>query len=196
MKPELLLGTLRTTLLIVLALSVFPILAEEQPEVATSDEEEQEVALLLKIAYINLEQWESKLVEVPLAAGDYESSEKGKIADRLAFYPGSPILHNRRPKDRLVQLFRGTGKKRLLIGNLHIRYYAVKKNIWLPRFKIQQELVPVRTGNTWQLVSSVPGATDPLFVTGNAIPNGEGFYPRLEVGIGGKRFFLDSWIVK
>jgi hypothetical protein len=196
MKPDTLFHFTRNALLVIFTLSTFQLLAEEQPEIATSDEEQQDVALLLKIAYINLRQRERKLVDIPLTPGEYESPEKGKVTDRIAFYPGSPILHGRRPKDRLVQLYRGTGKKRILLGSLHIRYYARKKNIWFPRFKIEQNLVPVRVGNTWRLISDIPGASEPLVLTGNAIPNAEGYYPRLKVGIGGKRFLLDSWTVK
>jgi hypothetical protein len=197
MKPINLFRTLRFILVIVFALSAFPLAAEEQPGDAGSDEDIEEVALLLKLVYIDLRLREEKIAEVPLTAGNYESTEKGVITDRIAVFPGNPILHGRRPNDRRVQLYRGTNKNRILLGTLQVRYYAIKKNIWLPWFKMKEELVLIPIGDDqWLPVSTVPGTSEPMMQTGTSIANAEGFYPNLKFGFGNKRFFLDSWVTR
>lgn len=186
---------LKLSLLFILVLIQLPINAEE-PEDAGSDEDVVPPALLLKIGYVDLKQRKRTVVDVPLEAGNYESSEMGIITDRIEIYPGNPILHGRRPKNRTLKLFRGTDKKRILLCNIEIRYYAAQKNIWLPRFKVQQEIAVIPVGDTYMPISTVPGSSEPLMLTGSSIPNAEGYYPRLKIGFGNQRFFLDSWETK
>jgi len=187
---------LRNILLILLALITQPLVAEERLEDVGSDGDEVEVALLLKIAYVDLKLRERKIAELPLTAGNYESEHKGIITDRIEIYPGNPMLHSRRPEDRLVLLYRGTNKDRILLGKIQVRYYAVRKNIWLPRFRINEEIIPIRKGDRWIATSSIPGVSEPLLLTGSAVPNAEGYYPRLKISFSSKRFFLDSWTIK
>ncbi len=199
MKPVSRTYYLRFILLILFALSALfvtnSVSAQEQLEDIASDEDIIEEVLLLKLIYIDIEQLEREEVEIPIAAGNFESPQKGVRADKIIILPGSTVRAHYQPADRQIQLYRGTTNERKLLGTLLVRYYPEPDNTWVPHFKLYQKIALVPKGKGWQAIT-LSGVAEPFLLSGGALPNAEGFYPQLEIGFGGKGFNLDSWLIK
>lgn len=160
-----------------------------------SDEDGIEEVLLLKIVYIDIEQLAREEVEIPITAGNFESPQKGVRTDKIIILPGATVSARFQPADRSIQLYRGINDERKLLGTLHIRYYPESDDTWTPHFKLHQKIALVPKGKGWQAIT-LSGVAEPFLLSGSALPNAEGFYPELEIGFGGKGFYLDSWLIK
>jgi len=190
---------LRFTLLILFALLALSVTnsvsAREQIEDIASDEDIVEEVLLIRLVYIDIEQLAREEVEIPIAAGNFESPQNGVRTDKIIILPGSTVAARYQPADRQIQLYRGISDERKLLGTLHIRYYPEPNNAWVPHFKLHQKITLVPKGKGWQAIT-LSGVAEPFLLSGGALPNAEGFYPQLEIGFGGKGFYLDSWLIK
>ncbi len=169
--------------------------ARENIEDIASDEDIVEEVLLIRLVYIDIEQLAREEVEIPIASGNFESPQKGVRADKIIILPGSTVSARYQPADRQIQLFRGLTDERKLLGTLHVRYYLEPNNTWIPHFKLHQKIALVPKGKGWQAIT-LSGVAEPFLLSGSALPNAEGFYPQLEIGFGGKGFYLDSWFIK
>lgn len=168
------------------ALNPAPLLADEE-----GDEK------LMVLSFLDLRNRTVEKADVLVEPGYSLSPHAGVPKDRIQINPGSVIEMEELPAERLVQLFRGAGDKRILICIVRVRYYSVagSENMWEPRYQIHQEPVIVPDGKGWRPLGTVAGQAGGLTFTQSTLPNAEGFFRNLEFSVGIGSTFLDSWLV-
>lgn len=166
------------------AASSFPLLA---------DESNSSNPYLMDLEYINFRD-RTKLTTVILDDnGMFLSEHSGKPSDRIIIKPGTVVHQENRPNKRVVSLFRGAGRQRVLICKVKIRYYRDSRETWIPKFRLHQEPVIVPDGGGWKTVGTVSGEAGGIILTGNSLANAEGYYKSLEFSLGIGKTQIDSW---
>lgn len=176
------------TLLILLLTSPATIMAAED---VFGDEIETEPTLV-SITYISLRDRQEKSVNVPYKIGQQISAEAGKGVDRITIKPGDLVESQPRPGDVRLNLYRGAGRQRVLIGALDIRFYQEQENEWRPRFVLASEPIIIRQGDRLVPVETTAGGSGIVLEGGN-LPNAEGYYSELTFTQGLGKTFIDSW---
>jgi len=152
-----------------------------------------EPAQLLGLEYLNFRERTKLSTTVSAEAGVFLSEHRGKPSDRVAIVPGSALEQKQRPANRVVKLYRGAGKERVLVCAINIRYYRVAEQRWMPEYQLHQEPVIVRENNRWKPVGTISGEAGGVVITSNTLPSAEGYYRWLEFTVGIGVTYIDSW---
>lgn len=128
-----------------------------------------------------------ELVTSPLA---------GKALPKWSVVPGEAIKSPGRPAERVVHLFRKVGLEYQHICSIKLRYYPDKQGVWVPHFQLDEQPAVVRKNGRWQPITTVRGLPSLVVLTSSTLPNAEGFYPSLELGLTIGLMSIDSWIVR
>lgn len=168
------------------------------PAVSPADEDEdmEPDPKLMVLEYISLRARERLKTDIPLTPGVRLSPYRGIPQDRIGIQPGTPLSSENRPGNRIVALFRGAGKERVLIGIIKVRYYPTRDGRWEPRYQLHHEPVIVRDGGRWRPVGSMAGDAGGITLTNNTLPNAEGYFASLEFSVGIGTTYVDSWQVR
>ena len=150
--------------------------------------------ILTEILYISLRDRDEKSDTIHIVAGPQLSDEAGTGFDRITVKPGAEIDSSKQPGDLRINLYRGTGKQRVLVAALHVRFYQSDsdEDAWIPKYLLAQEPVIIRQGNRLIPLETTMGAGNVVLV-GNSLPNAEGYYSELTFSQGLGKTFVDSW---
>ncbi|MBE9515359.1 MAG: hypothetical protein IME93_00125 [Proteobacteria bacterium] len=173
-------------------MSIFSVPAQSLAETDIWGDEIDLDPTLAEIHYISLREQKQKTVPVLFKTGQQLSTEAGKGFDRITIKPGSDVISTQRPGEVRLNLYRGGGKQRVLIGSLSIRYYRQDDDNWTPRYMLVQEPIVIRQGNRLIPLASTTGAGN-LVLVGNNLPNAEGYYSELTFTQGLDKTFVDTW---
>jgi hypothetical protein len=122
---------------------------------------------------------------------------RGKTLERVSIFPGNPLVTEQRPRDQVVELYRGVDVERSLLCAVAIRYFRDARGLWVPHFELIEEALVIRGANgRWQPLNIARGAAALIVLTSSTLPNAEGFYPALEFGMTSGTFQIDSWVVR
>lgn len=109
--------------------------------------------------------------------------------------PGDAISGRQQPVERVVELYTGTPQSPVLLCFILLRYYRVA-NSWVPHLQLQQDPLVAFVNGEWKPVELAPGLTAAIVQHGNTLPNPEGFFPRLEIGLRSGPLALIGWKVR
>lgn len=149
---------------------------------------------LLGLTYVENGQRQGFPIEV--TPGTFVSPQAGQPKDRWTIIPGQALSAETKPPDRVVELYRGAGTARVLLGVVQVRYVRNNAGSWVPHFLLVEQPLMRRDGDRWQPLTALAGAPGLLVLTGSAPPNAEGFYSFLEFGLTNGRMQIDTWVVK
>lgn len=150
--------------------------------------------VLLVLQHIQLDK--TLDIAIPLAPGAYDSPQRGRPPVRWRILPGEGLDSATRPPDRAVHFYHGAAAPYSLLCIVHVRYYRDARGRWVPRFQLYEEPLVVPKDGRWQPFTTARGAPLVLVLTGNALPNAEGFYPTLEFGFSAGAVSIDAWVVR
>ena len=152
----------------------------------------QRAPVLFTIDYINPSG--RSQAKVSLLEGLVVSPYQGQAQRRIEIHSGSEIHAEQRPPDRLVRLYRGIDKQRLQLGVIKVRYYREANGRWRPRYVLHQEPIFVPDGRGgWRPALAPMAGTGLLMQTGNASPNAEGYFRKLQFGLTTGSLYVDAW---
>ena len=117
----------------------------------------------------------------------------GKKAPSWWLVSGTPIQNTTRPRQLIVTLYHKTDSGSGLLGSVVVKYYRSGENLWTPHFQFSQEQLFMRApSGAWQPKQSV-GMPEFIEARGATMPNGEGFYPALELRALSGPISIDGW---
>ena len=139
-----------------------------------------------------------KLVEIKIAAagGKVLSPEAGKPQQRWAILAGDVIKSGEQPADRVVHFYKDTGSEGTRLFVVQVRYFQSSEGRWVPKFQLIEEPTMVRRGDRWVPLTTTQGVPNLIAQTGNTLPNAEGYYPSLEIGLTTGALAIDFWVVQ
>ena len=151
------------------------------------------VLMLLEYRAANGERVQTEIVA---KGGETASPLEQKTQFQWAIRSGDALKTARRPEDRLVDFYRGSGTPRILLCTIKLRYFRNREDGWSPRYLLDEQPLLKRVGGRWKPVLEVQGVPNLVVRTGGSLPNAEGFFPSLEFGLTSSRMTIDSWVVR
>lgn len=161
---------------------------------ATSAAEESDTPTLLVLQHVQGNQTVD--VAVPLVPGAHASPQRGRPQERWRILPGQSFASEARPPDRAVHFYQGAAAPYSLLCIVHVRYYRDAGGRWVPHFQLYEEPLVVPNNGRWQPFTTARGTPLLLVLTGNALPNAEGFFAALEFGFSAGAVSIDAWMVR
>jgi hypothetical protein len=139
-----------------------------------------------------------KLVETKIEAkgGKVLSPDAGKPQQRWVIRAGDVIKSGEQPANRIVSFYKDTGSEGTRLFVVQVRYFQNSEGRWVPKFLLSEEPTMVRRGDRWIPFTTAQGVPNLIAQTGNALPNAEGYYPSLEVGLTTGALAIDLWVVQ
>lgn len=116
------------------------------------------------------------------------------LAQTWRIKAGDAVGGNAQPGDRVVELYTGTPHAPTFLCRVVLRYYRGKSG-WLPQFRLDEEPLVARINGRWQPLDPARGLAG-LVQFGSTLPNGEGFFPTIEFGLGGAMLPIVAWQVR
>lgn len=141
---------------------------------------------------------EIKTIRVGTKRGLYLAPIKARMYHKWKILPGEALESKRRPRYRVVSLFKGTKRNnRVLICQVIVWYFRDPKNRnrWIPHFRLNQEHLAAKVGGKWNPITSIRGVPTLVVITSTTLPNPHGYYPSLEFGLTNQQTKIDSWYV-
>jgi hypothetical protein len=132
-------------------------------------------------------------VDVLLRAG-LQRIDKPAPRPLWKFVPGEIVRTTARPADRVVDVYTGTPQTPSLLCRIVVRYFPSPAG-WVPQFQLIEEPALALINGRWQPVPIGRG-TALLVQHGSALPNADGFFPRLELGMTTGAFPVVAWEVR
>jgi hypothetical protein len=119
------------------------------------------------------------------------------ISGRWTFYGGTILSQRPRIIGPLrIDLYGPTNAGRKLMARVLLKYYPLGGNRWQPMYQLDQEPVMIKSGDRWVPLFDSPESPEMLAVLNKTLPNGEGYYPFLDVQLYKGPVTIDSWVVK
>ena len=139
-----------------------------------------------------------KLVEtkIEVTGGKVLSPDAGKPQQRWTIRTGDVIQSGDQPADRTVHFYKDTGSEGTPLFIVKVRYFQNNEGRWVPKFQLNEEPLVVRRGDRWLPLTTTQGVPNLIAQTGNTLPNAEGYYPSLEVGLTTDALAIDFWVVQ
>jgi hypothetical protein len=110
---------------------------------------------------------------------------------RWTIKPGDPLRINTQPSDRVVELFTGTALAPTLLCRVVLRYYRGSEG-WRPQFRLEEQPAVAYVHGRWQPIGDIGG----MVQFGNVLPNGDGFFPTIEIGASAGDLAIVAWQVR
>ena len=135
--------------------------------------------------------------KVPAKAGEAVSPLSGKALEKIRVLPGNPLSLEQRPADVTVELRRGSGIGASAVCAITVRYFRNARGLWVPHFKLIEEVLVTRDpSGRWRPISLARGMPSLMVMIGTSLPNTEGFYAMLELGLTNGTLQIDSWTMR
>ncbi|GMQ92382.1 MAG: hypothetical protein BMS9Abin11_1710 [Gammaproteobacteria bacterium] len=151
---------------------------------------------LLKLGYRDKDK--IKTLRVTSKRGYYRSPAEARMHRKWKILPGANIESSRQPRLRIVSLYKGTNRNRVLICKIIVRYFRDPENKtrWVPYFQLNQEHLAIRRNGQWNPVTTIRGVPTLVVITSTTLPNPYGYYSSLEFGLTNQQTKIDSWLVQ
>jgi hypothetical protein len=133
-------------------------------------------------------------VPVKMGAGNTEPFAR---SGRWAFFGGTVLTQ--KPQNigpLLIELYGKAETGRKLMARVVLKYFPLTGNRWQPMYQLNQEPIMIKQGNQWVPLFDSQDSPEMLAILNKTLPNGEGYYPFLDVQFYKGPVILDSWIVK
>jgi len=139
-----------------------------------------------------------KLVETKIETkgGKVLSPEAGKPQQRWVIRVGDVIKSAEQPANRVVSFYKDSGSEGTRLFVVQVRYFQNSEGRWVPKFLLSEEPTMVRRGDRWIPFTTTQGVSNLIAQTGNTLPNAEGYYPSLEIGLTTGALAIDFWVVQ
>lgn len=134
--------------------------------------------------------------KIEIKGGKVISPDAGKPQQRWVIRAGDAIKSGEQPANRVVRFYKDSGSEGTPLFIVQIRYFQNSEGRWVPKFQLNEEPLVVRRGDRWVPLTSTQGVPNLIAQTGNALPNAEGYYPSLEVGLTTGALAIDFWVVQ
>jgi len=110
--------------------------------------------------------------------------------------PGTLYPLNKHPKgEAKVKLYTGEGVHRQLVCSVKVKYYRNRQNKWQPFYKLDPDTIIIWRGSAWEPLNPVADEYNSTFLTNKRMPNGQGYYPYLDLESVKGPLAINSWIV-
>jgi len=134
--------------------------------------------------------------KIEVKGGKVLSPDAGKPQQRWVIRAGDLIQSGEQPADRVVRFYKDTGSEGTPVIIVKVRYFRNSEGRWVPKFQLNEEPTMVRRGDRWVPLTTTQGVTNLIAQTGNTLPNAEGYYPSLEIGLTTGALAIDFWVVQ
>jgi hypothetical protein len=121
--------------------------------------------------------------------------KKPEARSTWKFLPGESVKATQAPTPRVVDLYTGTSLSPILLCRILIRFFP-NGDTWEPRFMVVDEPALVFVNGRWQPAQVGQGNAVLLVQHGSTLPNPEGFFPVLELGLTTGGFDVVGWQVR
>jgi hypothetical protein len=109
---------------------------------------------------------------------------------------GTVYPANKHPRgEAKVKLYTGEGVNRQLICSIKVKYFRNRLNQWQPLYKLDPDTVIILRGSVWAPLNPVADEYNLTFLTNQRMPNGQGYYPYLDIESIRGPLTVNSWIV-
>ncbi|MFV1997482.1 MAG: hypothetical protein ACC641_05660, partial [Acidiferrobacterales bacterium] len=94
-----------------------------------------------------------------------------------------------------VKLYTDEGANKRLLGSINVRYFRNRRNQWQPYYQLDSDSIIVFKGSAWGPLNPVADETNLFFLINTNFPNGQGYYPYLDLQSSIGPVTINSWIV-
>lgn len=116
--------------------------------------------------------------------------------DAWRILPGTVYPANKHPRGVVkVKLYTDEGANKQLLCSINVRYFRNRRNQWQPLYQLDADSVIIYKGSAWEPLNPVADETNLFFLTNNRMPNGQGYYPYLDLQSSTSAVTINSWIV-
>jgi hypothetical protein len=133
--------------------------------------------------------------EIKNEIGTFPSPYQNNSQASWTIRQGEAVPAKSAPLARQIDFYQRNGREYELVCTVELKYFQDKKNLWLPRYRINQEMLFVRDGNTWRPLTTVEGIPSLIQQTSTQFPNMEGYYSTLDFGLTTGSIAIDAWKV-
>lgn len=110
--------------------------------------------------------------------------------------PGTVYPLYKRPRGEVkVKLYTGEGANKQLLCSINVRYFRNRSNRWQPHYRLDPDSIIIWRGSAWTPLNPVVDETNLLFLANTRSPNGQGYYPYLDLRSTVGPVTINSWIV-
>lgn len=110
--------------------------------------------------------------------------------------PGTLYPVNKHPRgEAKVKLYTGEGVHRQLICSIKVKYFRNRQNRWQPLYQLDPDTIIIFRGSVWAPLNPVADEHNVTFLTNQRMPNGQGYYPYLDIESIRGPLTVNSWIV-
>ncbi len=110
--------------------------------------------------------------------------------------PGTTYPAHKRPRGIVkAKLYTGEGANKQLLGSIGVRYFRNRRNQWQPHYRLDEDSVIIFRGSVWAPLNPVSDEANLFFLTNTGAPNGQGYYPYLDLRSSIGPVTINSWIV-
>jgi hypothetical protein len=156
-----------------------------------SSVEAAEVLLVLEYA----EKGKKVSTEIKNEIGTFFSPYQNKSQVSWTIKQGEAVQAKSAPVARQIDFYQRNGREYELVCTVELKYFEDKKNLWLPRYRINQEMFFVRDGDKWKPLNTVEGIPSLIQHTSTQFPNMEGYYSSFDFGLTTGPIAIDAWKV-
>jgi len=156
-----------------------------------SSVEAAEVLLILEHA----EKGKRISTEIKNEIGTFPSPYQNKPQISWTIKQGEAVRAKSAPLARQIDLYQRNGREYELVCTVELKYFEDKKNVWSPRYRINQEMFFARDGDKWRPLKTVEGIPALIQYNSNQFPNFEGYYSALDFGLTIGPIAIDAWKV-
>lgn len=151
-------------------------------------------ALAAERELLTLESAPPGIVLEVLEKSDAQLPNAPALAQTWRLKAGDTVTGSARPGDRVIELYTGTLHAPTLLCRVIVRYYRAASG-WIPQFRLDEEPLVARVNGRWRPLDPARGLAG-LVQIGSTLPNGDGFFPTIEFGLGGAMLPIVAWQVR
>ncbi len=133
--------------------------------------------------------------EIKNEIGSFPSPYQNKPQISWTIKQGEAVRAKSAPLARQIDFYRLNGREYELLCTVELKYFEEKKNVWSPRYRINQEMLFTKEGDKWRPLKIVEGIPSLIQYSNNQFPNIEGYYSTLDFGLTTSPIAIDAWKV-
>src|SRR5229473_3353574 len=95
--------------------------------------------------------------EIKDEIGSFPSPYQNKPQISWTIKQGEAVPAKSAPLARQIDFYRLNGREYELLCTVELKYFEEKKNVWSPRYRINQEMFFVKNGDRWKPLQTVEG---------------------------------------
>jgi hypothetical protein len=93
-----------------------------------------------------------------------------------------------------IKLYTDEGANRRLLCVINVRYFRNREGKWQPHYRLDPDATIIFRGSAWAPLNPVADEHNLLFLTNTRAPNGQGYYPYLDLASSIGPVTINSWI--